>query len=238
MNDLSLGIYVMSYKRSHLILSENLFESCTYFVRHSEEAAYREAGVKNVWSAPDELIDSGQKAYWYIINNAPEDVIFVADDDIDDLYYRLNDTTRLDRDNDKIMSEIERIAQILVDLNLGYACIDATGIPYGFDGEFYFKGSSGSMKWVYKKAFKAQMDLDVPFNWDLDIILQELMRNRIIIKPRYIIGKDKGDVNKGGDNDNKTIQKRRDSITNMKRKWGAYFGYNFKNNRPYIRVQR
>jgi hypothetical protein len=138
--------------------------------------------------------------------------------------------TRLEKDKETITAEVERIAQLLVDLNLGYACNDATGVPYGYDGEFTFKGTSGSMKWVNRRAFKATMDPDVPYNFDLDVVLQELLRNRIVLKPRYLVGKDKGDVNAGGDQEQKTIAKRKDSISNMKRKWGSYFEYNFKNN--------
>jgi hypothetical protein len=238
MAEKTLGIYVMSYKRSNLITTMHLFEECTYVVRKSEENEYLAAGVANVWAVEDSLIDSGQKVYWHIIRNAPEDVVFVADDDIEDIIYRLNDTTRLEKNKEIITSEVERIAQILVDLNLGYACNDSTGIPYGYDGEFAFKGTSGSMKWVYKEAFKATFDPDVPYNYDLDIVLQELLRNRIIIKPRYIVGKDKGDVNAGGDQEQKTASKRKDSISNMHRKWGSYFGYSIKNNRPRIRVVR
>jgi len=236
--EITLGIYVMSYKRSHCIMTQDLFDDCTYVVRKSEEEAYKNAGVKNVWGVEDDLIDSGQKVYWYIITNAPEDVIFVADDDIEDVYYRTDKTERLNKDKEIIISEVERIAQLLVDLNLGYAAIDATGVPYGFDGEFAFKGTSGSMKWVYKKAFKSKIDTRVPYNYDLDIILQELLHNRIVLKPRYLVGKDKGDVNAGGDQVKKTIAKRKDSVTNMQLKWGSYFGYNWDNNRPRIVVPR
>lgn len=238
MNEITLGIYVMSYKRSHLITTMHLFEECTYVVRKSEAEAYRSAGVEKIWAVEDKFIDSAQKVFFYIVQNAPEDIVFCADDDIEDVYYRLNDMTRLERDKETITAEVERIAQLLVDLNLGYACNDATGVPYGFDGEFAFKGTSGSMKWVNRRAFKAKMDLAVPYNFDLDIVLQELLYNRIVLKPRYLVGKDKGDVNAGGDQEQKTIAKRKDSILNMQRKWGSYFGYNFKNNRPRIVVTR
>ncbi len=238
MEEITLGIYVMSYRRSNLITTLHLFEDCTYVVRASEEAAYRAAGVEKIWAVEDRLIDSAQKVFFYIVQNAPEDVVFCADDDIEDLCYRLNDTTRLNKDKETITAEVERVAQLLVDLNLGYACNDATGVPYGFDGEFAFKGTSSSMKWVNRRAFKATMDPDVPYNFDLDVVLQELLRNRIILKPRYLVGKDKGDLNAGGDQEKKTIAKRKDSISNMKIKWGSYFGYDFKNNRPAIRVPR
>ena len=237
MEDVSLGIYVQSYKRSNQILTNDLLEDCTYVVRKSEEEDYRKAGIKKIWAVEDELIDSAIKTYWYIITNAPEDIVFVADDDIEDFCYRLDDITPMNKDKEVIMSEIERIAQIMYDLKIGYACIDATGVPYGYDGEFAFKGTSGSIKWVNKEVFKAKMDETVPYNYDLDIVLQELLYNRIILKPRYIVGKDYQDVNAGGDSSKKR-QQQIDSINNMKIKWGKYFDYNFKSNKPKINVPR
>lgn len=237
MKEVTLGIYVQSYKRSDKILTANLLENCTYVVRKSEEDAYRKAGIEKIWAIDDELINNAIKTYWYIITNAPEDIVFVADDDIEDLMYRLDDTTPINKDKEIIMSEIERIAQLMVDLKVGYACIDATATPYNYDGEFAFKGTSGSIKWVNKEVFKAKMDESVPFNYDLDLVLQELLYNRIILKPRYIVGKDYQDTNAGGDSSKKR-QQQIDSITNMKLKWGKYFDYNFKSNKPKINVKR
>ena len=130
----------------------------------------------------------------------------------------LDDITRLNKNKELITSEIERIAQLMADLDIGYACIDATGIPYGYDGEFAFKGTSGSMKWVYKSRLKARPDENVKYNYDLDLILQELLHNRIILNPRYIVCKDHQDTNAGGDS-SKLRQDQIDSIENMKRKY-------------------
>ncbi len=235
--ELSLGIYVQSYHRYEKILTQNLLERCTYVVRESEADLYKAAGVKDILAAPDEEVDSAIKTYWWIIDHAPEDIVFVADDDIEDVMYRLDDITHINGDKNIIMAEIERIAQLMADLDIGYACIDATGVPYGYDGEFAFKGTSGSMKWVYKKVLKARPDERCKYNYDLDLILQELAHNRIILKPRYIVGKDFQDTNAGGDS-SKLRQDQIDSIENMKRKWGKYFKYNYKNNRPRINVQR
>ena len=195
---LSLGIYVQSYHRYNAILTQDLLERCTYVVRRSEEELYRKAGVKSIWAAPDEEVNNAIRTYWWIIDHAPEDIVFVADDDIEDVMYRLNNITPIKKDKEIITSEIERIAQLMADLDIGYACIDATGVPYGYDGEFAFKGTSGSMKWVNKKILKARPDERVKYNYDLDLILQELLVNRIILKPRYIVGKDHQDTNAGG----------------------------------------
>lgn len=218
--EVTLGIYVQSYHRYDKILTNDLLERCTYVVRASEEDKYREAGVQNVLAAPDDQVSNAIRTYWWIVDHAPEDIVFIADDDIKDVMYRLDNTTALNKDKETIMAEIERIAQLMVDLDIGYACIDATGTIYNYDGAFAFKGTSGSLKWMYKKVLKARPDERCKYNYDLDLVLQELLYNRIILKPRYIVCKDYQDTNAGGDSE----KKRKDqieSIEAMKLKWGG-----------------
>ena len=91
--ELSLGIYVQSYHRYNKILTQDLLERCTYVVRESEAELYRKAGVENVWAAPDGEVNNAIRTYWWIVDHAPEDIVFIADDDIEDVMYRLDDTT-------------------------------------------------------------------------------------------------------------------------------------------------
>ena len=87
-----MAIYVPSYHRSDIIRTYNLLEKCVYVVRESERQAYLDAGIKDadLWSVQDDLIDSVDKVYWYIIQNAKEDVICICDDDIEDFQYMLD----------------------------------------------------------------------------------------------------------------------------------------------------
>ena len=72
--EITLGIYVQSYHRYNKILTQDLLEDCTYVVRKSEEQLYLNAGVKKVWAAPDEEVNNAIKTYWWIVDNAPEDI--------------------------------------------------------------------------------------------------------------------------------------------------------------------
>lgn len=95
MNVNTFNIYCMSYKRSNAIMTKKLFEYCTYVVRAEEEQAYRDAGVENILAIPDgEVCDFMSTLYW-IINNTPEEVIFVADDDIKGFVYRTDESKDL-----------------------------------------------------------------------------------------------------------------------------------------------
>ena len=234
-----MKIYVPSYHRSDRIKTYHLLEECTYVVRKSEEQAYLKAGIKkkDLWAVDDELIDGGDVVVWYIIEHCPEDVICICDDDFDDFRYLLDKAVDIGKDKEVITSEIERICQLLYDLNIGFGYLGPTCIPYNYDKEFGFKGIAGAVKFVNKKVFSAKYDKTVAENFDIDITLQELMNNRIVLVPKYFYDKSKMDVNAGG-NSERRRQDQIDSILNMKQKWGKYFDYDFKKNKPHINVTR
>ena len=238
-SEVSFGIYVPSYKRSNRILTYHLIEKCTYMVRESEKQAYLDAGIKeeDLWSVQDEFINSGEKAYFYIIENAPEEIIVIADDDIEDFRYMLDTVENIGCDKEIITSELERIAQIIYDLKIGHAFIGPNAIPYMYDREFAFKGIPGAVKWYNRSVFKGKLDPKVVENFDIDIILQELLHNRICLYPKYLYDKGQIDVNAGG-NSSRRRQDQLDSIINMQAKWGRYFDYDLNKNKPKINVDR
>ena len=239
MDELTVGIYVPSYHRSDKILTYHLFEKCKYLVRKSEAQAYMDAGIapEDIWAVEDELINSGSKAYFYAFYNAPEDIIVVADDDIKDVIFRLDEPNPCKQNKERITDEIYRIAQLVHDLGIGLASNPHSGPLYNYDKEFGWKGIPGAIKWVNRGVFQAKRDVDVVNNFDIDIILQELLVNRITLIPKYFLLDSFIDTNAGG-NSERLRQDQIDSIGNMKLKWGKYFDFDFKKNKPTIRVKR
>lgn len=238
MNEISYQIYVPSYNRSDCIMTKNILKDAIYVVRKSQKNDYLNAGLtdNDIWEVDDELIDSNIKVYDYIIRNSKEDVVVIADDDIKKFVYRLDFIQDIN-DSDIVVAEIERIAQMICDLGIGYACVDNNCIPYGYDREVAFKGIPGAMAIINKKCFTAKLDENVRYNFDIDIVLQELMNNRIIILQKYFNAQAYIDTNKGGDS-SKRRRDQLDSLSNMKLKWGKYFSYNENNNKPHINVPR
>jgi hypothetical protein len=236
--ELSFNIYIPSYKRAKICTTHNFLEYGTYIVRKSEEESYKAAdlGNCNVVAVDDSLIGGLIEVNQWVINSTPEDVICVLDDDILHFRHRLDVAEEL-TDPEIITSELERIAQLMVDMNVGFGCVDSTAVPWNYDGEFAFKGTAGSTRWFNKRAFKAKLDKSVEHNYDLDVVLQELMMNRIIIKPRYFCSQGKPDVVEGGASE-KLRKEQIAQIELMKDKWGKYFYYDFKKNKPFIRVNR
>lgn len=231
-----LGIYVPSYNRASTTTTFQLLDHCTYVVRKSQEEEYRSRGIKNIWAVDDCEIDNLCKVSNYIVDHAPEKIIFTIDDDVDYFIYQMEKNEKI-KDMDIVMGEIERIAQIMLDLEIGFGAEDAAITPWNYCSEFTFKGTTGAMRWYNKYVYKSKFREEVYHNCDLDVMLHELLVNRITLKPMYLCVKAGTDTNAGG-NSSKTRQEQRDCVTEMKRKWGKYFSYNFKTNKPTINVSR
>lgn len=235
-DELTFGVYVPSYQRykDKLRIWDHL-EYCTYVVRKSEADHYRAAGIYKLWIIDDELIDNIHKVHQYIIENSPEDIICIIDDD-GKMIYRNVDTYDMTREEASM--ELERTAQLIADLGIGFGCTDSNPRPFYYDAEFKFKGMCGGCKWFNKSHFKARVDPLCEYNFDLDLELQELLKNRVILKPVYFIDVGGQDTNSGGSNTDKNHAKRMAGIQYTKNKWGMYFGYDLKSNKARINVKR
>ena len=160
----------------------------------------------------------------------------MRDDDMNDLIYRLDFNEKI-TDSELITSELERIAQIMLDLDIGYGAVDASIVPWNYSQEFTFSGTSGGLRWFNKKVYKARFDEKIGYCCDTDAVLQELLKNRIILKPKYLCSHGATDINPGG-NSQKTRNDQIASFELMKHKWGKYFDYQLKSNKIYVRVRR
>lgn len=241
MSEMTFGIYIPSYKRAKTCNAHKFLEYGTYIVRESEYEEYVEALKEyadhiRVQAVEDSQICGLTEVNQWLADNAPEDVIAILDDDIHHFYYRMFDTSSID-DPEIVTSELERVGQLMSDLGIGFGATDATIRPWNYDCEFSFKGCAGAVRWINRKTFKAKCNKELEYNYDLDVVLQELLVNRVILKPKYFCSKGLTDTNEGG----ASGKKRGDQIASIKlmeAKWGRYFSYNMKMNVPHINVKR
>ena len=233
----NFGIYIPSYKRADTITTHKLLEYYKVVVRESEAEDYaRNIPIENIIAVPDHEINSVCKVWNWMIENAPEDYICTIGDDCPDFYYRL-DTNQKITDPEIITSEIERIAQLTMDLDIGWGCDTATNVPWGYDAEFTFKGTTGGINWINRKKLVGRFNEDIGYCCDTDVVFQELLANRIILSPKYLCAGGGADKNKGG-NSKKSRASMVASFELMKKKWGKYFSYSLKTNKISINVKR
>lgn len=219
---MTFNIYVQSYDRADEILTYHNLEYCTYVVRKSEAEKYRSAGVENVWAIEDKDIDSCGKVTNYLLDNAPEDIICIIDDDIETFYHRTDALVKLES-RESVTMEIERIAQIIADLDIGYACcpID-TSVKY-YDRAFKFSGVTGGLKIFNRNILRNRVSLEYKYLSDIDFELKELIEHRIILIANYFCNNAKVDTNPGGNNANKSLREIETENEQMSLKWGKYY---------------
>lgn len=246
--NISFNIYVMSYRRSDAILTKNLFHQCTYVVREFEAEAYRKSGVTDMLVIPNnaklecgEPVNDFMTTFHWIVENTPEDVIAILDDDLKTYKYRrdvaIDIYDELEDPKDVVEDELLRLAQLLVDLNLGFLFTQPAYQLYNYTQEFCFKGMTGSTRIVNKAAWKCKYVPGDEAMSDIDMVFQELLMNRIVLQPRYFHGVTPPTLlNKGGTEDSSSSEKL--FRIAMKNKWGRYYNFDFKKNQTAINVKR
>lgn len=235
---MTFNIYVASYHRADTTKVHKLLEYCTYVVRKSEEDAYRAAGIESVWGIPDELICSFSKVQNYLIENAPEDIVCVLDDDIENFAYCLEKAIPI-TDKETATRELERWGQLMADLDIGLCGSRIViNLPYGYTGELNFSAMIGPIRIYNRNKVKARY-AEIQFFSDTDFVLQELLVNRIILRPNYFGGNARIETNKGGMNIKRTKSVQADCFDNfMAPKWGKYVSFDTKRNVTIISVRR
>lgn len=236
----NFGIYCMSVNRWDAIMTKRLFEYCTYVVREEQADKYREAGIDDMLIIPKGAVKDFMSTFYWIIQNTPEPVICIVDDDVKAVCYRndkrypmLNDDGTPDKETATM--ECERIGQLLYDLDLGLAFDNANPASYIYDREFGFKGMPGHIRWINKSGFKAKLDMNDPATSDIDMAMQELLYNRIILLPKYYCTEAFMATNAGT-----TVSRKRfiDTTIAMHNKWGVYYEYDYRKNVARINVKR
>ena len=218
----TFNIYVQSYRRANAILTYHSLEYCTDVVRKSEEGLYRAAGIENIWAIQDDLIDSCGKVTNYLLDNAPEDVICIVDDDIEQFYHRL-DTLQKIESKEEVTREIERLAQLAYDMGIGYACCPIDTTPKYYDRPFKFVGVTGGLKIFNRTVLENRVNLEYKYLSDIDFELKELMEHRIILIANYFCNNARVDTNEGGNNGNKSLGEIEAENQEMSLKWGKYY---------------
>ncbi len=245
---ISFNIYVMSYRRADAILSKKCFNQCSYVVRENEAEDYKAAGVTDMLIIPNGAtlncgvpVSDFMTTFHWIIENTPEDVIAICDDDLKTYKYRrdiaIDIFDELDNPKDVVEDELVRMAQLLVDLNLGFLFTQPAYQLYNYTQEFCFKGMTGSTRIVNKAAWKCKYVPGDDAMSDIDMVYQELLMNRIVLQPRYFHGVTPPTLtNKGGTEDSSQSEKL--FRIAMKNKWGRYYNFDFKKNQTTINIKR
>lgn len=221
-------------------LTDKVLEYCTYVVREEEADEYRKNGHNNLLVIPAGAVTDFVSTLFWILGNTEEDVVAILDDDIKRFTYRTIDWQPIEANDDGrflVTQELERIAQLLVDLNLGFAFPPMSKALYAYNKPFEKVGCPGQFRIINKKCFKATYDADDKATGDVDLMMQEVLKNRICLREMYFLP-DAWQNKILGENEVGFQQDHYDYVYALMNKWGKYFDYNFKRNEVKINVSR
>lgn len=232
----TFGIYIISAGRASIgpVTAKN-FEYYTHVVKKSEEADYAANGFENIWAVEDGLIDGYASVFNFLVDNAREDAIAIVDDDIEKFEYREADKSIIE-DPGTVTAELERLAQMLVDLGIGLAFGPPTDNPKFYREEFSWTGMPGAFKIINREKIKARMDPKVDRNVDVDYVLQETLANRICLSAKWLCTKDYKFSGTNTTGSTYSMDDVNRSLELMKVRWGRYISYS--NNIVKIMVER
>jgi hypothetical protein len=108
--------------------------------------------------------------------------------------------------------------------------------PKKYHKEFMFAGTLGAVYFFNRNKVVGKFHNEASGVADAEFELQELLHNRIVLLPKYLVVK--AMYNKGSNTQNRNSQSVRDAALWAKLKWGKHFRYDVEKNKTAISVRR
>lgn len=188
---------------------------------------------------PENINGMGSIRNW-ILNNFKEEIIFMADDDMQGVWCNVG------REG-KLISNSETISQIIRNTA---RCAKDTGVKlFGFSQAWdtrQYRGNKPISLCGWVGAFFGVIGREIVFDEvnklkvDIDYCLRQLLKNRIIYIDKRYAFKQLRDTNIGGNAKLRSADLKNEEIERLKRRWGKYFNYKRTNTgeKVNIRVER
>jgi hypothetical protein len=215
-----MKIYSPSYKRADSVITQKYIPDCIYVVADFEADKYLANGHK-CWVVPDSAQGSVAKIRNYILDNADTDKIVMLDDDLSHIG-RWCEQVDLKLTADEFIEFCEMGFNLASDLNVKY-----WGMNILSDKGAYREYTPFSMTSCILGPFQAFNGLDLrydetlPLKEDYDLSLQVLNKYRKTLRfnaYHYVV---KQHTNKGGCADYRTIEREKEQLYLLQKKWGS-----------------
>lgn len=218
-------VVIMSWGRADTIITQKIFPKADIVVPESQVKKYKDnLPNHNIVACPDKTIGISKVRNW-IINNYPEKVICMADDDLKGL-------VNLTRKNPVFITDGEQIEWILESC---IACADDIGTKiFGFNHQWDIRKYRSNDPFRFNSwtgCFLGVIGKDLVFDEnnntrvDIDAFLQTLMRQRVTwVDKRYSFYGERF-KNKGGSSELRTSNSEELELKYLKEKWGKHIKY-------------
>jgi len=201
--------------------TQGLYVNSDMCVAESEYDAYLKVGCENVTTHPDSVTGVGPVRQW-ILDNYSDDVLFISDDDIKDLWCNMGISGYHITDPHEIMNIIANTANCAYDLGL-----HVFGFNPMADNRKYVPTKpftlcswlGGAIGFVGRRDYRYS---DNKLRADIDYCIESILHDRIIfVDSRYSLIANLFSM-KGGNSEFRSKITDKDEIKCLLRKWGKY----------------
>lgn len=217
---MDISFFSPSYKRSEGVITQKYLPYCKYVVAESEAEAYKKNG-HDCWAVPDSAQGSVSRIRNYILDNSPTKRTIIVDDDMTKL-------CRWEKQKYKTLTADE----VLEFAEMAFNMADELGVKYWgmnllMDKMAYRELTPFSMTSCILGPFQAFNGLDLrydeklPLKEDYDLSLQVLNKYRKTLRFNAYFYVVKQHTNIGGCADYRTLQREKDQMQLLIKKWGS-----------------
>lgn len=212
--------YSPSYKRADQVITQRYMPYCKYVVAEFEAEDYLRNG-HDCWVVPDSAQGSVARIRNYILDNAPGDRIVMLDDDLSKIC-RWEKQVQIDLSGAEVEEFCEMAFQMADDVDVRY-----WGMNLLPDKGAYREYTPFAFKSCILGPFQAFNNLDLrydealPLKEDYDLSLQVLNKYRKTLRfnaYHYVV---KQHTNTGGCADYRTIDREKEQLRLLQKKWGS-----------------
>ena len=217
---MNIKFFAPSYKRPNGVYTQRHLPFVKYVVAEFEADAYIEAG-HDVWVVPDSAQGNLCRIRNYILDNCGSDRVVLVDDDMTGICRYVNQQP-VKLSADETLEFIEAAFVLCNDLDIKYwglNCLADKG-AYREYTPFAFKAYIGGPFQAFN-GLDLRYDESLPLKEDYDLTLQVLNKYRRTLRfnaYHYLV---KQHSNVGGCADYRTIQKEREQLRLLQKKWGS-----------------
>jgi hypothetical protein len=220
---LPFDIFAPTYRRPGQIFTHKYFPDVLYAIEESEIDSYRKEGLpdKNIWPVPSKAQGNLCRVRNWILDHAPRKNLVIVDDDLNRLGIWWGNK-HFDLSGDRALEMIESWFILADDLKIkfwGLNCLQDKGS--------YREYTPFSLGAYIGGPFQAFLNMDLrydeslPLKEDYDLTLQVLNKYRRVLRINFAHYFSKQHTNKGGCAVYRTIEREREQLNRLRKKWGS-----------------
>ena len=216
-----MQVVILSRGRSRSISTHKLLPGAVLVVPKGERKKYEYTGL-SIRTIPDKIVGLGPVRNW-VLDHFKENIIVMADDDIDTLYCMTGKLIRRIEDPEIVYQVICQAAHCALDLGTSVFGFNQAWDVRKYREPFSFSGWAGGVIGVTGRELRFMEQQK--FRVDVDYFLQALLKDRVIWKDERFSFSQAREKNLGGNSIYRTSEALEAEIRKLKNKWGKYFSY-------------